>query len=154
MEILIAKPLEETIIIAEKQKQTSNHIAIQKMGTIYKNRGAIWNTVRLNVGVKNQIIILDNNQLTNVSIGMNRQNILGLNTVPSQGSKAGTQFPDLKASPSWTVCATCCTYRVVLSISLKVWNRKLPAITTNSRQWKIKFKFDEKSIEHFWQKSS
>ena len=94
------------------------------MGTIYKNRGAIWNTVRLNVGVKNQIIILDNNQLTNVSIGMNRQNILGLNTVPSQGSKAGTQFPDLKTSPSWTVCATCCTYRVVLSISLKVWNRK------------------------------
>ena len=57
------------------------------MGTIYKNQRAIWNTVRLNVGVKNQIIILDNNQLMNVSIGMNRQNILGLNTAPSQGSR-------------------------------------------------------------------
>ena len=68
-------------------KKTLYHIAIQKMVTIYKNQGAIWNTVRLNVGVKNQIIILDNNQLTNVSIGMNRQNTLGSNTVPSQGSR-------------------------------------------------------------------
>ena len=66
-----------------------NHIAIQKptMGTIYKNQHVIWNTVHLNVGVKNQIIISDNNQLTNVSIGINRQNIHGLNTAQSQGTR-------------------------------------------------------------------
>lgn len=42
----------------------------------------------------------------------------------------------------------------VFLISIKVWHRKLPAITTNSRQRKIKFKFHEKSIEYFWEKSS
>ena len=57
------------------------------METIYKNQHVTWNTVRLNVGVKNQIIILDSNQLMNVSIGINRQNILGLNTAQSQGSR-------------------------------------------------------------------
>ena len=57
------------------------------METIYKNQHVTWNTVRLNVGVKNQIIILDSNQLMNVSIGINRQNILGLNTVQSYGSQ-------------------------------------------------------------------
>ena len=38
----------------------------------------------------------------------------------------------------------------VLLISIKVWNRKLSTITTDPRQWKIEFKFNEKSIEYFW----
>ena len=78
-----------TSICLRNLKKTMNHIAIQKptTETIYKNQHVIWNTVHLNVGVKNQIIISDNNQLTNVSIGINRQNILGLNTAQSQGTR-------------------------------------------------------------------
>ena len=127
------------------------------METIYKNQHVTWNTVRLNVGVKNQIIILDNNQLMNVSIGISRQNILGLNTAQSQGSRVRVWTKlleingDLPSGPWSTVQSR---HFAVFLISIKVWHRKLPTITTNPRQRKIKFKFDEKSIEYFWEKSS
>ena len=127
------------------------------METIYKNQHARWSTVRLNVGDKNQIIILDNNQLMNVSIGISRQNILGLNTAQSQGSRVRvwTKLLEINGDlPSGPLSTVQSRHFEVFLISIKVWHRKLSTIATNPRQRKIKFKFDEKSIEYFWEKSS
>ena len=82
----------------ENLNKTLSHIAIQKAETTFKNLDAIWTIVHLNVGAKNQIIILDSNQLTNVSIGISRQNILGLNTAQSNGFQT---FPVPKLRACW-----------------------------------------------------
>ena len=77
--------------------------------------------------------------------------------IKSQSSDqwSGTTLLEINGdSPSGPWSTVQSRHFAVFLISIKVWHRKLPAITTNSRQRKIKFKFDEKPIEYFWKKSS